>query len=150
MPCVCFPFFSEGFAVQNLSSSVQGQLLSGVLCSWLCGLNQEEEDTLFVYLAQIWLLNLRNPPTLFDILTDIDTYQYLCQAVGVFSTTLRILVIEASAAAWQLLPTKRGSTKASPRVPRNGIKPQGGTRCWPTPVAVGDPCFYQAARMWQQ
>lgn len=55
--------------------------------------------------------------------------------------------IEASAAAWQLLPTKRGPTKASPRVPRNGIKPQGGTWCWPAPVALGDPCFYQAARM---
>lgn len=37
----------------------------------------------------------------------------------------------AAPAAWQQLPTKRGSAKASPRVPLNGFKPQGGSWGWP-------------------
>lgn len=48
----------------------------------------------------------------------------------------------AAPAAWQQLPTKRGSTKASPQVPLNGFKPQGGGWGWPVAsTGGGGPCF---------
>lgn len=144
MPCVCvFHFFSEGFAVQHCSGTASVRRVV-LLIVWIESRRRRRFVCLF---GPNLVVKSKKPP---DPLWYFDRYWYLLTSApgsgGIFHHCSHP-AIEASAAAWQLLPTERGSTKASPRVPRNGIKPQGGTWCWPAPVAVGDRCFYQAARM---
>lgn len=73
-PVRVFHFLFKGFAGPKRVQQCSGTALAGVLCSWLCGLNPEEVGTIFVYLAQIWLLNLRTPP---NPLWYFERYWYL-------------------------------------------------------------------------